>query len=449
MAITKVYAVRNQLKRAVEYAANDEKTSLDNIIEYATNPDKTEQRLFESAINCASVETAYDEMTATKKKFGKENKVLAYHYIQSFKPGEVTPELAHRIGVEFAEECFGDRFEVVIGTHLDKGHLHNHIVVNSVSFADGGKLRSTPESYYNIIRKTSDRLCKENELSVIENPKYKGLHYAEWKAQKEGKPTIRGQMRAELDDIITHSYTMKEFWRKLNKSGYVIHRKGENIKHTSIIPPFGKRAIRLDSLGDDYTEEAIQQRIIAARYGIRTAPPSQIKKTYKVKGNIKNYPRKKLKGFIALYFHYLYLFGKIQKRKAPQKVSFFLRDELIKMERYQKQFHFLYEHGIKTTQQLTEYQSEQENKINDLTEQRKNLYSERKVADEQKQEEISEQISSLNEKLKACRSDVRLCKAIFADSERIQARYNQAQELQTQAVEQKEVKKNEHERRSR
>ena len=449
MAITKVYAVRNQLKRAVEYAANDEKTSLENIIEYATNPDKTEQRLFESAINCASVETAYDEMTATKKKFGKEDKVLAYHYIQSFKPGEVTPELAHRIGVEFAEECFGDRFEVVIGTHLDKEHLHNHIVVNSVSFADGGKLRSTPESYYNIIRKTSDRLCKENELSVIENPKHKGLHYAEWKAQKEGRPTIRGQMRAELDDIITHSYTMKEFWRKLNKSGYVIHRKGENIKYTSIIPPFGKRAIRLDSLGDDYIEEAIQQRIIAARYGIRTAQPSQIKKTYKVKENIKNYTRKKLKGFIALYFHYLYLFGKIQKRKAPQKVSFFLRDELIKMERYQKQFHFLYEPGLETTQQLAEYQSEQENKINDLTEQRKNLYSERKVADEQKQEEISEQIPSLNEKLKACRSDVRLCKAIFTDSERIQARYNQAQELQTQAVEQKEVKKNEHKRRSR
>ena len=119
------------------------------------------------------------------------------------------------------------------------------------------------------------------------------------------------------------------------------------------------------------------------------------------------------------------------------------------MERYQKQFHFLYEHGIETTQQLAEYQSEQENKINDLTEQRKNLYSERKVADEQKQEEISEQIPSLNEKLKACRSDVRLCKAIFTDSERIQARYNQAQELQTQAVEQKEVKKNEHKRRSR
>ena len=100
-------------------------------------------------------------MVATKKKYSKEGKVLAYHYIESFKPGEVTPELAHKIGVEFAQECFGDRFEVVIGTHLDRHHLHNHIVVNSVSFVDGGKLRSTPKSYYNEIRKVSERLCRE------------------------------------------------------------------------------------------------------------------------------------------------------------------------------------------------------------------------------------------------------------------------------------------------
>lgn len=119
MAIIKVYAVRNKLHRAVDYAANEEKTSLDNIIDYAANPSKTEQRLFESAINCSSVENAYTEMMATKRKFGKTDKVLAYHYIQSFKPGEVTPELAHKIGVEFARECFGDKFEVVIGTQVD------------------------------------------------------------------------------------------------------------------------------------------------------------------------------------------------------------------------------------------------------------------------------------------------------------------------------------------
>lgn len=173
MAIVKVYAVRNKLKRLVDYAANEEKTSLDKIISYAANPDKTEQRLFEAAINCSSVENAYKEMAATKKKYGKEGKVLAYHYIESFKPGEVTPELAHRIGVEFARKCFGDRFEVVVGTHLDRHHIHNHIVVNSVSFVDGGKFRSTPKSYYNEIRKVSDELCREYGLSVIDVPKHR------------------------------------------------------------------------------------------------------------------------------------------------------------------------------------------------------------------------------------------------------------------------------------
>ena len=152
---------------------------------------------------------------------------------------------------------------------------------------------------------------------------------------------------------------------------------------------------------------------------------------------------------MALYFHYLYLFGKIKKHKAPQRVSFFLREELIKMERYQKQFHFLYEHGIETAHQLTKYQSEQEKRINDLTEQMKKLYKERNDFDEEKKEEISDRISSLNEELKVCRSDIRLCKAIFADSERIQEKYNQVQKLSLQAIEQKEVKKNEHERRSR
>lgn len=448
MAITKVYAVRNKLHRAVNYAANEEKTSLDKLIGYATNPDKTEQSIFESVVNCTTVETAFDEMTATKRKYSKEDKVLAYHYIQSFKPGEVTPELAHSIGVQFAKECFGDRFEVVIGTHLDRGHLHNHIVVNSVSFLDGGKFRSTPESYYNIIRKISDRLCKENELSVIDNPKHKGMHYAEWKALNEGKPTIRSQVREELDEVIKSSYTMQIFWKELKQRGYVVHRKGENIKYTSIIPPFGKRPIRLDKLGTEYTEAAIQERITAERNGIRTMPPSQRRKIYRYNGNLKTVPRKKLKGFQALYFHYLYLFKKIRKKQTPQRVSFFMRDEIIRFERYQNQFKFLYSHNIETAEQLQAYQSEQEQQIENLTETRQNLYNERNYTDEQG--EISQQISEINGALKICRADVRMCKAIFTDADRIKEKYHKAQELQTQAIEnQKEVTDNELKRRSR
>lgn len=449
MATVKVYAVRSKLKRAVEYAANEDKTSLDNIIEYAANPDKTEQRLFETAINCSSVEIAYKEMVATKKKYGKEGKVLAYHYIESFKPGEVTPELAHKIGVEFAQKCFGDRFEVVIGTHLDRHHIHNHIVVNSVSFVDGGKFRSTPRSYYNEIRKVSDRLCREYGLSVIDNPKHKGMHYAEWKAVNEGKPTIRGQVREELDEIIKSSPTMQMFWRELKRRGYVVHRRGENIKYTSIIPPFGKRPVRLDKLGTDYSEEAIKQRIIARQNGIYIMQPSQLKKVYKIKGNIRTAPKKKLKGFQALYFHYLYLFKKIRKRRTPQRVSFFMREELTKMERYQKQFLFLYDNNIETAEQLKQYQSTQEERINDLVEQRKKLYNERNNEDEQGKEEITKQVTAINFILKKCRADVRMCKAIFTDAEKLEEKYRQAQALQEEAIKETEVLKHEHKRRSR
>ena len=450
MAVVKVYAVKSKLKRAVEYAANEDKTSLDKIIEYAANPDKTEQRAFETAINCSSVESAYKEMIATKKKYGKEDKILAYHYIESFKPGEITPELAHKIGVEFAQKCFGNRFEVVVGTHLDRHHIHNHIVVNSVSFVDGGKFRSTPKSYYNEIRKVSDELCIKYQLSVIDEPQHKGMHYAEWKALNKGRPTIRGRIREELDEIIKASASMQIFWRELKRHGYVVHRRGENIKYTSIIPPFGKRPVRLDKLGTDYSEEAIKQRIIAQQNGIYIMQPSQLKKIYKVKGDIKKYPKKKLKGFQALYFHYLYLFKKIRRKQAPKQVSFFMREELVKMERYQKQFHFLHDHGIETAEELQKYQSAKEEKINDLVEQRKNLYKERDSKDEQGKEEIENEISDINSVLKEFRADVRMCKAIFADAEKLEEKRRQMQTIQKQAVEKrKEVLKHEHKRRSR
>lgn len=116
-------------------------------------------------------------MQATKQRFGKLGGVVGYHFIQSFAPGEVTPEQAHTIGVVFARRLFGDRYEVVIGTHLDKAHLHNHVVVNSVSFVDGKKYHSSPGSYYFEVRSTSDTLCRENDLSTI-TPQGKGKHYS-------------------------------------------------------------------------------------------------------------------------------------------------------------------------------------------------------------------------------------------------------------------------------
>lgn len=448
MAITYINVIRENLKYTVSYAANEKKTSLDNVIEYAVNEDKTEQRLFQSALNCASVETAYIEMQEAKERWQKEGDVLGYHFIQSFKEDgdEMTPELAHKIGVEFARQCFGDRFQAVIGTHLDTEHLHNHIVVNSVSYMDGGKYHSSPRSYYEIIRAVSDKLCRENELNVIENPKGHRMHYAEWKALKEGKPTMRGLLKTEIDEIIKSSYTMQDFWKILKERGYVIKRPQGKYKHPSVLAPYAKYPMRFDKLGAGYSLEDIQQRIIAARHGIRTAASSELpkRKVYKFKGDLRNVKPKKLKGFIALYFHYLYLFGKIRKKQTPQKVSFFMREELLKLDRYQKQFKFLNNNKIETVEQLTAYQTQKTDEIEQLTLQRKQLYKERT---DENCEEIKTQISQINSALRAKRSEVRLCKSIYDDAQHIAEKQRQAQELAQPS--EKEVNRYEHKRRSR
>ena len=163
MAYTKVFAIRKRLNKSIQYVQNSEKTELAAMIQYAENEEK---EALVSALNC-QIETAYNEMQLTKERWQKTDGVQGYHLIQSFAPGEVEPKEAHAIGVELANILFGEHYEVLIGTHLDQWHLHNHIVVNSVSFTTGEKYHSNRKSYYGEIRKVSDELCKKHALSVI------------------------------------------------------------------------------------------------------------------------------------------------------------------------------------------------------------------------------------------------------------------------------------------
>ncbi len=223
MAYIKIFAIRQRLDKTVAYAANEEKTCLGKLVDYATDPEKTEMRLYESCINCKNVDSSYDEMISTKRKWGKEDGVQGYHIIQSYKPGEVTPEQAHAIGMEFAQKMFGDRYEVVVATHLNRHHLHNHIVINSVSFVDGKKYHSNRKSYYHELRETSNEICQEHGLSVIK-PKAKGKRYPEWEAEQKGTGTLRSAIREDIDAAIRYSYTMEDFWTLLQKQGYRIKR---------------------------------------------------------------------------------------------------------------------------------------------------------------------------------------------------------------------------------
>ena len=454
MAITKIWTVKSRLDSSLNYIANPDKTSIkpdidavEGVIKYIKNEDKTENCLYVKAYNCTT-DNPYADMIDTQEFFGKaghKNAVLAYHLVQSFKDFETTPEIAHKCGLELAERLFTDKYEVIVATHLDHKHLHNHLIINSVSYADGYKYRNNFKDYFIDIRGISDAICIENCLSVIEHPQRRDMYYAEWLALKEGRPTIRGSIRRDIDEIIKCSYTMEQFWQNLKKRGFVIHRKGPNIKQTSIIAPNAKRPMRLDNLGKGYSEAEILQRIIATRNGIITAAPSEMpKKQYKFKGNLKNVKGKKLKGFIALYFHYLYLFKKIERKQTPQRVSFFMREEMIKFDRYQKQFKFLFSHDIETGEDLHKYQKDKETEVEILITQRKKLYEERT---DENCDEVKEKAKEINAELNEIRKEIRLCKAIFKDSYKIAEKKRQVLALQKQAD--KELRENEHKRRSR
>ena len=217
MAYTSVIPV-HRLDRSIEYVKDKEKTtqkadSLEAAIDYAMNRTKTEQAVFEDTIGCTN-ENAYADMVATKKRFHKMGGVEGYHLVQSFAEGEVTPELAHLIGQELADRLLKGRYEVVITTHLNTRHYHNHIVWNSVSMADGRKYHSNAKSYYTEIRKISDELCRKYGLSIIESDQKKSIPYVQWKAEQEGKPTWRSAIRL---DIRESPATVS--WKKLFRRG--------------------------------------------------------------------------------------------------------------------------------------------------------------------------------------------------------------------------------------
>ena len=432
MATTRIWSIKGRLDSVINYVTNPEKTdgsrytdtelqALTDVIDYAEDGAKTHNKVYVSGINL-SPDIARDQMVMTKLQFEKTDKILAYHGYQSFLPGEVTPDMAHEIGIKLAERLWGDRFQVLVTTHLDHEHIHNHFCLNSVSFVDGKKFRGGSKAYW-IMRAESDKICAEYGLSVIENPG-KGKNYAEWKAEQESRPTVRGQIKEEIDEIIKCSYTCERFWRMLKQRGYEVKR---DVKYIALKPAYSQRYIRLKSLGEDYSEEAIKQRIIAARNGIRILDkPIADYNTW-----LKKYKPTKLHGFKALYYHYLYLFGKIRKKETPQRVSFYMRDELIKFERYQRQFHFLIDNNIETTEQLISFKKNTEKKLSDFGFQRSRLYGKTDSIDE---------IKTINAELRKLRKNIRMCNNIFQDIETIREHQNYVIWLEQEAEKDKKIR---------
>ena len=239
MAVTKIHPIKSTLKKALDYIEN---------------PAKTDEKMLVSSFAC-SYETADIEFELLLSQAMQKGNNLAHHLIQSFAPGETTPEEAHKIGMELAQAVLGGKYEFVLTTHVDKDHLHNHLIFNAVSFVDYKKYHSNKQSYH-AIRRTSDRICKEHGLSVVVPGQDKGKSYAEYTAEKQGT-SYKAKLKTAIDTLIPQVKDFDELLRRLQEMGYEI-KQG---KYISFRAAGQERFTRAKTLGAAYTEEAIKERI--------------------------------------------------------------------------------------------------------------------------------------------------------------------------------------------
>lgn len=444
MATTAIWDVKDSLKRVLDYASNPEKTEvqefdrydytgLGNVLSYTTNGCKTEKQCYVSGIN-VEVTNALEEMVTTKQQYNKEKGILAFHAYQSFAPNEVTAELAHQIGIELAKAMWGNEFEVVVSTHLDKAHFHNHYVINSVSFKTGKRYYDNKKNYKRL-RLLSDQLCERYSLSVIMNPKKKGWHYAEWLAEKDQHPTWRSTIRDDVDMAINNAMTYTQFIANLKKQGYEVK---SHVKHIAVKLPSMERFIRLRSLTKDnrYDEEHIKDRILQnSIVKIESVQKPTIMK-YKYKGNLKT--ARKLTGFRALYFHYLYHLGILPKNHAPKnRVHFLLKEDLRYMDQITKETTLLCRHRINTIDDLDKQEQFVEERLDKLIKERRCVYNKiRRCKGIEMKEMLQQDIKSLSLEIKELRKEV----VLYADiKERSVVMKNKLHEISKDKKQQKKV----------
>lgn len=433
MAVCEIWDVRGRLDHPIDYAENPEKTTNPNysetdlqalvdVMEYATNQDKTEQRFFVTGVNCDPA-SAREEMMIAKAQWNDESEIICYHGFQSFKSGEVTPKQAHEIGVRLAQRMWGDRFQVIVATHLNTDCLHNHFVVNSVSFMDGKHYHDN-KANLRLLRQRSDELCREYALSVIEHPSGRKKPYALYQAEKNGMPTRDNVARQAVDEAISKSFTLKDFDRIMAEMGYHV-RFDPNRKYWTIMGKGWKRPKRLYKLGDDYTNERIMERIRENSYAVkfsRFAGPQKPIPVYRLKGTLNG--AKKIGGLRGLYLHYCYKLGYLPKYKKQNtaRLHYLLKEDLLKLDKITQETRLLGRENISTDEQLFSYKESVLSQIENLTDDRTHLRKQlRKNISDDELSKVKEQIKTITDKLWTLRKEVGLCDDIAKRSKVIEA----------------------------
>ena len=432
MATTGFWPVKGRLKEVIDYANNPDKTTakeyLDEdlyaAIRYVENDDKTDRTMYVSGINC-SKHNAYNEMIAVKRRFGERGKNIAYHGFQSFAPGEVTPEEAHSIGKETARRMWGAQYQVVVTTHLNTGKIHNHFVLNSVSFKTGKKFRNGIGDRFEL-RKISDAICAERNKSVIQGNKFYNNKKAYW-VEKSGKLTHRDMLRKDVDEALSQSCSFREIEYYLKTLGYKFERDFY-YDHPSVYADGWKRAVRISSLGEQYSKENIYKRCLENQR--KPELYAFVTPAWKRRPLLVLERDKYISGWDDTIIVLFELFIEILKicivgntqEYDNRPVSPMMRAEMRKLDRYIEEYNLLCDNNLNSPKKLLDFQENLSSRISELEQERYALRLKlRRVKTPEEDTSLKEQCKEITKKITPLRKEYKIAMRIEEHIPKIKA----------------------------
>ena len=419
MATTSLWHIKGRLSDLIDYVENPEKTvpkgteDFFNVFEYVRRPDKTTEQYVDT-INCRR-EIALQQMILTKRQYGKNDNYIAWHGYQSFKIGEVTPDVAHEIGMKLAQEMWGDRFQIVVTTHLDKDHIHNHFAMNSVSFRDGGKYNYSKKEQQRM-RDVSDRLCLEYGLSVIRNP-HKAPSRPVWLDEKSGKPTRYNVYRSDITAAFENSWNIQAAERYLQRLGYITDFTG---KHWKLRLPRYEHFTRLDTLDPKWTPEYLEQNMgEKAVYG-NNRPELSFSPHIPYSYSSITEHHERATHIYRLYVYYCFQLGIYPEGQDYKPTSPYLKEELRHLDELTAQVSYMEKNGIETLDDLYADRKETEEQFEKLKAQRTKLQNRIRRADPETKAVLREEKAGLTAQITELRKRLKCNYGIEKRSVKIQ-----------------------------
>ena len=429
----------------IDYAENPDKTTdpkyldddLHRVLAYTENDCKTDRKMYVNTINCPKHDP-YGAMMATKRQFGKMGGNVAYHGFQSFKPGEVTPEEAHQIGMETARKMWGDECQIVVTTHLNTDSPHNHFVINSVSFKTGRKFENHVSDHYRL-REISDAICAQRGKSVLKEASFYGSEKGAYWAHQKGQLTHRDILRRDVDEAIAHCATYNSFARYLRGLGYEFRRDAYG-SNPSVIAPGWSRAVRLKSLGPQYTPDVIHDRLLAnhSKPALYCVIYPQRKRTPLLAIEYAYREARKMDGLQLIFAIFLEILkvctGNNLAENKTLPLSPLLREEVRKLDQYIEDYKLLCDCHINTAEELSAFREDIDAQINQLKKQREQIRNRIRRAPKTEKNYLKEQAKAITFQITPLRKQLKIADRIMDRSVRMRQLLDQERQLETNEI---------------